>query len=242
MTETKDKESFIKKVLPILKEVVLIVVGILIALLIDAWNQERSNRAEEAVVLENLLSEMVQNQVLLKECVAENESIYSNLGTLLNRFGPDAMSDSTILQAELIALVRLPEYEPRMGVYFSITSSGKLELVQNRELQDEIASWQSRLDESAFTSSLVYDYYVDYIYSYLSVNYSMKDLFVGTDWTESPESKFTSAPTELLKDRVFENHVMMRQLNCKYQLNKQRQIMDVQQSIINRIKAQIGNK
>ncbi len=242
MTESQEKKSIFKKVLPLFKEVMLIVVGILIALQIDTWNHERSNREEEAVVLKSLLTEMVENQIELQKCVTENDSIYSELAGLLTKFGPNALPDSTILQTELLALMRLPEYKPIMGVYSSLMSSGKLELVQNKQLHDEIASWESRLDESAFTSSLVYDYYVEYIYSYLSVNYHMKDLYVQSDWTESPRSKFAATPTELLKDPVFENHVLMRQLNCRFQLNKQEEIMKVQQSIINRIKAQIGNK
>jgi hypothetical protein len=50
-----------------LGEIILVVFGILLALQINEWNQDRKDKLEEAVILRNLHSEYVQNKTSLEE-------------------------------------------------------------------------------------------------------------------------------------------------------------------------------
>ncbi len=54
-----------------LGEIVLVVIGILIALSINTWNQGRIDRQEEIIVLTNIQKEIEMN-------IAQNNSIVSN--------------------------------------------------------------------------------------------------------------------------------------------------------------------
>lgn len=50
-----------------LGEIVLVVIGILLALQINIWNQERKNRNEEKTILSNLNNEFRENKKLIAE-------------------------------------------------------------------------------------------------------------------------------------------------------------------------------
>ena len=61
-----------------LGEILLIVIGILIALQIDNWNQSKISSKQEAVLIENLKTEFEVNLANLEEVKIKNNLLYNS--------------------------------------------------------------------------------------------------------------------------------------------------------------------
>ena len=72
MTQNK----FTKYLLYAIGEIVLVVIGILIALTINNWNNERIVLNEEQLILKDLKVEMISNIEKLKEYIEYNRLSY----------------------------------------------------------------------------------------------------------------------------------------------------------------------
>lgn len=129
-------------------EILLVVLGILIALQINNWNQNRQNRAQEQQILVQLLNEYENNLIQLNQKILiRNETITSSI-KLLNYKNVEAknvVADSFNLH--LSRLFWRPTFDPELGVTTELTSSGKLYLLTNGSLRNNIASFPSFLGE-----------------------------------------------------------------------------------------------
>jgi len=68
-------------------EVILVVIGILIAVSINNWNQERQLKNEEKVILKNIHTEFLENKNALKLGLETNNQSCKATITLLNLVG-----------------------------------------------------------------------------------------------------------------------------------------------------------
>jgi len=70
------QNKFTKYLLYAIGEIVLVVIGILIALTINNWNNERIVLNEEQIILKGLKVEMISNIEKLKEYIEYNRLSY----------------------------------------------------------------------------------------------------------------------------------------------------------------------
>ena len=79
LTENK----FRKYLLYAIGEIVLVVIGILIALQINNWNEDRKERIVEKKIYENLLSDIKEDIIIIKERIAlskrEKKALYNHV-------------------------------------------------------------------------------------------------------------------------------------------------------------------
>lgn len=76
--------KFSKYILYAIGEIVLIVLGILIALSINNWNESKKNRAQEIVLLNNLKQDLIRDTIDIKEGIVLFNSFYREERKLLN--------------------------------------------------------------------------------------------------------------------------------------------------------------
>ncbi|WP_445386462.1 DUF6090 family protein [Robiginitalea sp. IMCC44478] len=124
-------------------EILLVVIGILIALQIDNWNEDRKDRAEEIQLLLSLKNEFDRNQFELTFVKQNHQKTLDACIASLKSFGQKDLSiDKPTLEAFVIASYSLPVYYPINSATNSIVSSGKLELLQNEELKSFLNQWE----------------------------------------------------------------------------------------------------
>ena len=68
-------------------EIILVVIGILIALQINSWNKNRIAKIEEKQILKNLHNEFQQNEYLLNEVVDINVRCFNTVVIVMGLFG-----------------------------------------------------------------------------------------------------------------------------------------------------------
>jgi type II secretory pathway pseudopilin PulG len=127
-------------------ELLVVVLGILIAFYADGLRQSKADRAEELSLLAALRGELQENRSALEQRI----EVYSRKGnaaeTLLALPGSEPLLAPDSLQV-LWQLVLTPgTWNPTLGRSTAILSSGRLNLLQDPEVRAAVAGWPSQLE------------------------------------------------------------------------------------------------
>lgn len=130
-----------------LGEVFLIVVGILIALAINNWNQREAAKKREQFYLDGLRQEFLQSKVKLQELMKVNRLSYEESRRLAEIISSDSID---LPEEELSALIFNAfsyeiNYNPNNSLLMEIISSGGLKDLSDAELRLYLTSWESAI-------------------------------------------------------------------------------------------------
>ena len=127
-------------------EILLVMVGILLAVQVNNWNEARKLRAIEYQALKDLNQEFVANGALFAETVARKE-----LALKINQELIAMLVDQSGGLSELIrSRVQLGDggvstFNPSNGVLNSLSSSGRINQIENDSLKYLLTSWRDIL-------------------------------------------------------------------------------------------------
>ena len=124
-------------------EILLVIIGILIAVSINGWNEDRKLKKAEQSILKDLKQEMTINLKALEFAIEENEKSFQTAiemrALFKNREAFDRMSDS-LFYVSITKLNWNVTYDPQNGILNSIISSGQINQLSNKELKYLLAS------------------------------------------------------------------------------------------------------
>ena len=116
-------------------EILLVVIGILIALSINNWNEDRKNRLKEAVYLEGIKTDLESDIKYLDFLIPFNNTRikeYASLDSVVK------LRSDKIFEIEFSEIFDLSNqtgtFYPRSGAYSSLINENSAGLIQNREL------------------------------------------------------------------------------------------------------------
>jgi hypothetical protein len=203
LTENK----FSKYLIYAIGEILLVVIGILIALSINNWNQERIQKLEEQSIVKNIHTEYLQNKAIIKRRIEENELCEAALRQLMNNIGKDEdYLKKQNVDSLLFYAFDPPIFRPSENTISGLIQSGRLELLQNQELVNLIYNWGRTMKAltdrtTRFTTKLDNE-----IFPYLSKKYSFKDMdaYGPLNWKEKSNLKVDKL--QIFKEIEFENN------------------------------------
>jgi hypothetical protein len=123
-------------------ESVLIVISILIAFAIDAWWEERQERAEERRVLTALRAEFQENADILPAYIEISEFAASAAAEVM--MGIQEVGDGgrlAISAEQLNAFTVHGSFDPVRGASDAMLQSGELRFIQNQEFRRRLVRW-----------------------------------------------------------------------------------------------------
>lgn len=129
-------------------EIVLVVIGILIALQINNWNITKQQRKTEQVNLIALLEEFKKNNELLNKEIDDTAEIIVGIENIIRSFESsvlDTISEQTLAKYLFQSVAKTLSYIPNSGVLSELISSGNLKLIQNQTLKHKLAGFGSRV-------------------------------------------------------------------------------------------------
>ena len=142
LTENK----FSKYLIYAIGEIFLVVIGILIALQFNNNNNYNEQRTLEQEYLLSLQAEFKTNLNKINASIQENEERIQALDYLLTLFDRnvlDTVSNQRISQMFKPIFSSSLSYLPSTGVLTDIISSGKLNIILNKSLRQNLASFES---------------------------------------------------------------------------------------------------
>ncbi|MEM7382405.1 MAG: DUF6090 family protein [Bacteroidota bacterium] len=129
-------------------EIVLVVIGILIALSINNRNEYQKTRKTALAYLNSLQGEFKSNLVLLDSTIQEAQELSDgsvNMRILFNPQVLDTVSEERIGQA-FGELNSEAIYRPSNGVLLEIISSGNLKILESELLKQHLASFEKKVE------------------------------------------------------------------------------------------------
>jgi hypothetical protein len=136
--------KFRKYILYTVGEVVLIVIGILIALSIDNWNEDRKNLVREQELLIQLKKDYNANLAQLNEKIQMRESIIGACKTVMSAIDSPVGQDRDSVISQLSVLLLDPTFDP---VQDDLINSGSIRLIRNQQLRSLLTNWSSDVAE-----------------------------------------------------------------------------------------------
>ena len=123
-------------------EIALVVIGILIALQINAWSQERKDRQLEDEYIIRLKRELVQNKLAFESRIRFDKFAEENVGKILYALS----DDSNDLSAEelVVAIEHIGwglKFQYADDVWQELLNNGNIRLLQNDTLRDKTTAF-----------------------------------------------------------------------------------------------------
>lgn len=140
-----EEDNMNKYVWYALGEIFLVMVGILLALYVNNWNQERLIKLEETFILQSLRGDLEDARKEIKSTLDSDLIIKDDLELLISE-GPDAriefyLADS--VEHKLYhALVYLNHELPVIQTYDDLKISGNTSIISNRNIRNAFADLQ----------------------------------------------------------------------------------------------------
>jgi hypothetical protein len=128
-------------------EIVLVVIGILIALSINNWNETRKDNRQEVVyyckIKEDLESDKNRIETII-ESIVERQVVCKQLLLKLH----STPKDKSVVIDDYLAAVRSDVFYHNKAAITDLTSSGKLSLLHNEELKKIILKYYTDMENS----------------------------------------------------------------------------------------------
>jgi hypothetical protein len=144
------------------REVALIVTGILIAFFLDAWWDNRVEQREIRAALHAAQLDFLATQAELDAVITTNRAYAGKVAELI-ALGSKRLSDLDPAAADAY-IGLLPTggitFDPVLGSVDALISSGQLHRLDNIALRSAIASWPSLLDEIGEDHEILIDMYM----------------------------------------------------------------------------------
>lgn len=194
-------------------EILLVVVGILIAFQVNSWNENRKSKAKEQLYLTSFQNDLVKNAAELQRVIDKTNRVMKMADTLL-KVKNDEVTDFSDrnFTSWIFASSGFTIYQAKGGTVKSLIASGDLNVVTNDSLRLALATWEddlSGLKEWETLNKGSSQEYQDYVNQNL-------DLF-QLDYVDVPIDK--TIQEQLLNSRMFLNHVSNRR-RLSYILNR----------------------
>jgi hypothetical protein len=155
------ENKFSKYLLYALGEIILVVIGILLALQINDWNNYEKDRAEEQLLLLNIKDEFEKN---LKELLSDHAINIKSLETCYYILESD-MTTKTMLEIDSLvgSMLTYAAFDPSMGYFNQTIASGKLDLIQNDSLKKYMSQWTAELEDLREDVIIRREYWLNHI-------------------------------------------------------------------------------
>ncbi len=123
-------------------EIILVVIGILLALQINNWNEQRIENKKEIQILTDLKDEFKFNLNALEESIRINDKVNESCKQLTQIIRADSLDQkSDKVDQLLIAIGNFYSFDARTGVSSEIVNSGKLSILKNESLRKQLSNW-----------------------------------------------------------------------------------------------------
>ena len=168
-------------------EIVLVMIGILLALQVSNWNQERKDHISERKLLDNIHRDFIQNKVSFDSVKAIN---YRGLNALEKIVALFPLNSDTLKHSaynKYISDIKLITYNPYSSSVESAVNSNALQLIQDENLQKYLVSWKDVFLDYQEDEKVYLDYILDFFTPYLR---DVQD-FTGKDTVMNMKSRNT---------------------------------------------------
>jgi len=236
------ENKFSKYLLYAIGEILLVVIGILLALQINNWNEASKNRAKEIKILSNLKVDFESTKNNLDTAIEEYTILMVRLETIINFIG----LDSDIIPQGIVDTMRLT-YVPIIdiidGGLNALLRSDKLELITNDSLNLLITEYPTSVKRFKEKEQNMEDVLLNLHRPILGRYISLIDKLSGEDGFPNLNNRApTSDYAGLIKDHEYQNVLYDERVQVRVSKRTAKQLILKTEKIIKLIERELEKK
>lgn len=188
-------------------EIILVVIGILIALQINNWNNKQINRNESTEFNQRLLAEVNANIDLGLNKMEQIDNMIKSAKGILDLFNtPLTNETSKTLDSLVYVVIDGVKTEYVTGTLGEGLNTGKVALLSSNTLKSKLYGLPSNIDYVREYDKTFSDYANNYLQAFLLKNFNYRRMDDAYSSYDIGESKFTTQHHKaLLENEEFEN-------------------------------------
>lgn len=197
-------------------EIILVVIGILIALQINTWNENNNTNQRQRTYLTLIKNEMENNLHSLREERQTLASVILNQRILLtlmqNKFAWDTLSENQLSEILVNSISNDIAVNYENGVLTELITSGNLKDIKNDSIRSLLSSWESKIYKIREKENSLSTYW-DKSNDFFELNGSFRTLFDHTtysDYVELERLPDIESNKNVLKSTTFENILLIK--------------------------------
>jgi len=187
-------------------EIILVVIGILIALSINNWNSNRIQKQKEHLLLGSLNKEFKSNKIQLDSVLKKHKHSMKSVEYLMSRLPIKNIKFENLdsLSYHIYHLGTYYTFNPSGGVINSLINSSTVDIISNNELRQLIISWNDVLLDYQEEEILARDNYINQLKPFEKKHFY---------YNSNPYKYLTDPRVDLsiLQTLEFDNYVQDRQ-------------------------------
>ena len=195
-------------------EIILVVIGILIALSINNWNSNRIQKQKESLLLNALNKEFKSNKMQLDSVLTKHKYSMKSVEYLMSRLPIKNIKTEHLdsLSFHIYHLGTYYTFNPSGGVINALMNSSSIDIITNNELRQLIIGWNDVLLDYQEEEIMARDIYINQLKQFEKKHFN---------YNSSPY-KFLNDPRidlSILQTFEFDNYVQDRWFSLNSILN-----------------------
>jgi len=188
-------------------EILLVVIGILIALSINNWNEGRKAQIQERQLLDNLRIEFEDNLRDLDSIALQVDNVIVSLENVFELFGHSSKVESVdSLDKMLSRALSSPNWRPSEYLLNNLASTGSIANLKNERLKLMLYRW-SRFQNQMLEVDVRTEKTGEEIITFLKKHGSLRNADATSNRFDYRKSTLGVSNLNLLSDPQFENHI-----------------------------------
>jgi hypothetical protein len=159
-------------------KVITIVLGICIAFGLENWNESRKNANEETKILSSLAADIVETQNEINYRTKDDSLGLVSIENLLILFDTMKSDNTVVLTRDYFMWVINMSFDPNTTTFESITSSGKIDLIENDEIRSKLFELNATYDKDKISINVWFaEFIAEKIEPILYQHFNVDDIF-----------------------------------------------------------------
>ena len=200
-------------------EIVLVVIGILIALQINTWNEQRKENIQERFILLKLQNDINSDIITIDNQISVNTSNLLDFKKAAAILLNNEVGDITTFRDKFGNILNISGFNQKQTTFRNLVSTGKIELIKNQALLDSIViyydndyhSWDTAMKD--YTRNIIAPYILKYDHI-PEVDYKGDERFLNEEYSELDLTKSDVIPKSLsdYKQNVFFSNILRQKI------------------------------
>ena len=231
------ENKFSKYLIYAIGEIILVVIGILIALSINNWNTNKINQSESKEFNQRLLNEFSGNLNLADTKIQKMDSIISSSKSILELLNKMPSDDNIkTLDSLLYIAINGIKVEFRTGTLTEGLNTGKVALIDSEILKSKLYGLPSNIDYVREWDKTYSNYLSDILQPFLYKNFNYRTMDNTFSNYKIGTSKFKVDRNRLLLENeefenLIDNHYFQSNAQMKFHTNLRNEIEEIKKLI-----------
>ena len=214
-------------------EILLVMIGILLAIQVNNWNEARKERELEKSYLTNLKKDLLRDKKDLTDIVEKRKKKVEAFNMLLDQVDADTPSEYPAdMKSYFFTMGGWITFNPNENAITEILSSGDLRVIKTQQIKDDLLELRNRYLKLENVREHLRREYEEYIYNTI---YTVEDFRMLLTEEEAKKFMYT-----ILQIPTFTNGMISASRNQNELIRQSEKILDLIDNLLSQIEEELN--